>query len=259
MVVPPEVRIWIFALFILLDTGHAFSPIVLAWTHGGYRRQIIYTRPRKFVVVPILIFLAAVAIGVITQAGLTSYHNTVFKIPTLADWSDPFLLMVWFYSGWNLYHFGMQNYGVLRLVCSRGDWRTDMMICLVTTTFVAVILPHLIQSQWVFFIVTTGMVSVNHWVVDIGLSACVTKRAWAFIPGVVLAGIVGLIFTVPTANGSLIRLVPILICARLGLGFVHFLYSRWVWQLGDPQVRATIGRDLFHRPAGGQQKSLASA
>ena len=93
---------------------------------------------------------------------------------------------------------------------------------------------------------TTGMLSVNHWVVDIGLAAR-ASRSWTFAPGVLLAGTVGLAFTVPTANGSFIRLVPILICARLGLGFVHFLYSRWVWQLNDPLVRATIGRDLLLR------------
>jgi hypothetical protein len=30
-------------------------------------------------------------------------------------------------------------------------------------------------------------------------------------------------------------------------------------KLSDPEVRSTIGRDLFHQPAGGQQTSLASA
>ena len=32
---------------------------------------------------------------------------------------------------------------------------------------------------------------------------------------------------------------------RLGLGFVHFLYDRWLWKLSDPMVRAMIGKDLF--------------
>jgi hypothetical protein len=26
---------------------------------------------------------------------------------------------------------------------------------------------------------------------------------------------------------------------------VHFLYSRLIWKLSDPQVRAAIGRDLL--------------
>lgn len=34
---------------------------------------------------------------------------------------------------------------------------------------------------------------------------------------------------------------------RLGLGFVHFLYDRWIYKLSNPQVRATIGRDIFRR------------
>jgi hypothetical protein len=37
---------------------------------------------------------------------------------------------------------------------------------------------------------------------------------------------------------------------RIGLGFVHFLYDRWVYKLSDPQVRAIIGRDIFRAAAG---------
>lgn len=50
---------------------------------------------------------------------------------------------------------------------------------------------------------------------------------------------------VPTPGGMMIRVIPVLICGRLGLGFVHFLYSRWVWKFSDPRVRATISRDLL--------------
>lgn len=35
-----------------------------------------------------------------------------------------------------------------------------------------------------------------------------------------------------------------------GIGFVHFLYSRWIWKLSNPLVRATIGRDLWAQRAG---------
>jgi hypothetical protein len=35
---------------------------------------------------------------------------------------------------------------------------------------------------------------------------------------------------------------------RIGLGFVHFLYDRWVYKLSDPQVRAMIGRDIRSGP-----------
>ena len=101
MLMPPAARIWAFALFILLDTGHALSPIALAWTHGGFRRQVIYARPNKFITYPMLLFLGAIVIGVITQAGLTSYRNSIISIPTLDDWSNPFLLMAWLYSVWN--------------------------------------------------------------------------------------------------------------------------------------------------------------
>jgi hypothetical protein len=33
-------------------------------------------------------------------------------------------------------------------------------------------------------------------------------------------------------------------CAS-GLGFMHFLCSRWVWSISDPKVRETIGIDIF--------------
>jgi hypothetical protein len=55
----------------------------------------------------------------------------------------------------------------------------------------------------------------------------------------------GFVRMIPTPAGNMIRVVPVVICARMGLGFVHFLYDRWIWKLSDPQVRATIGS--FHR------------
>jgi hypothetical protein len=31
------------------------------------------------------------------------------------------------------------------------------------------------------------------------------------------------------------------VALRTGLGFVHFLYDRWVYRFGDPAVRAIVG------------------
>jgi hypothetical protein len=59
---------------------------------------------------------------------------------------------------------------------------------------------------------------------------------------------VGFVWASPTPPGNVIRIVPVIICARIGLGFVHFLYDRWLWKLSDPRVRATIGRDLVANP-----------
>jgi hypothetical protein len=97
-----------------------------------------------------------------------------------------------------------------------------------------------------------SIVSVNHWVVDIGLSCRVARRSWLFIVGVLSAGLMGFLWMMPTPDGTMIRMNSVLICARVGLGFVHFLYSgglpgirMGVWHFSDPLVRATIGRSLF--------------
>jgi hypothetical protein len=103
-----------------------------------------------------------------------------------------------------------------------------------------------------------AIIGLNHWLVAIGLASHVYanhkgKSPWPFALAVMAAGFVlfcllfvdfrklptvglttaGLYFTV-TAVGF-----------RLGLGFVHFLYDRWLYKLSDPQVRVTIGRDMF--------------
>jgi hypothetical protein len=90
--------------------------------------------------------------------------------------------------------------------------------------------------------VLLGTFSVNHWIVDIGLSSRVA--GWWLGVVVILAGTIGFVWIVPTPNGMMIKVMPVVICARLGLGFVHFLYSRWVWKLSDPRVRAAIGQNL---------------
>ncbi|HWX29708.1 MAG TPA: hypothetical protein VNZ53_20005 [Steroidobacteraceae bacterium] len=47
-------------------------------------------------------------------------------------------------------------------------------------------------------------------------------------------------------NGPLsVRLVPQILAIRAGIGMIHFVYSARVWKLSDPQVRETIGADLF--------------
>jgi hypothetical protein len=102
-------------------------------------------------------------------------------------------------------------------------------------------------------IIGVAVYSLNHWLVAIGLSShvysarCFRLRAagWLFTLAMLFTGAIGFLWLIPTPNGTLLRVVPIVVSARLGFGFVHFLYDRWVWKMGDPRVRATIGRDLF--------------
>jgi hypothetical protein len=251
LLMPPSARLWCFALFVLLETGHAFSPIVLAWSHGGFR-ALMLRQPGKYILLPGMVFLAALSVGMVTTWGWTSYN---FAIPhqkdRITDLTNPFPLMVWLYWAWNIYHFGMQHFGVLRLCnLSIGGRHWDVALCLGMTAFGMAALPILTDDLWVFFLMT-GMISLNHWVVDIGLSSRATRHPWLFAGGILLAGAVGFAWMIPTANGMMLLVIPAILGGRYGLGFVHFLYSRWVWQLSNPDVRTTIGRDLFRRPAGG--------
>jgi hypothetical protein len=65
---PPPVWIGFFTFAVLLEVGHALSPIVFAWTHAGYRR-LIFKYPRKYVLLPGAFLLAAAAIGAATSLG----------------------------------------------------------------------------------------------------------------------------------------------------------------------------------------------
>jgi hypothetical protein len=109
-------------------------------------------------------------------------------------------------------------------------------------------------------IIGMAVYSLNHWLVAIGLSSHVyagrrfpggrppwraVARGWAFALAMLMVGAAGYLWLIPTPGGTLLRAIPIVVSARLGLGLVHFVYDRWVWKLSDPRVRATIGRDLF--------------
>ena len=243
IVLPPSARLICFAIFVLLETGHSLSPIVLAWTHGGFRR-VMLSQTRKYVVLPVAVFMIVLVIGAVTSLGWTSLVYGPGNLWSLTEWTNPFPVVVWVYWVWNIYHFGMQHFGVLSLwrggARSRRRRFADMALCLIVTAFCMAALPKLTREEWVGFLLL-GAFSVNHWVVDIGLSSRVLKRGWLFIVGVLAAGAIGFLLEIPTPNGSLLRAIPILLCARMGLGFVHFLYSRWVWKLSDARVRATIG------------------
>lgn len=114
------------------------------------------------------------------------------------------------------------------------------------------------SGSWGFAI--SGM---NHWLVAIGLSGHVygnsqDRSPMLFSVGLILLGtlVFGLLFVAIPFTGLhstsgpaplpwWIRATIPAVSLRLGLGFVHFLYDRWLWQLSNPRVRAAIGADLF--------------
>jgi hypothetical protein len=204
----------IFCCVVVLETAHVFSPLLLAWGTKPLRRLALES-PAWYVALPI----AAFGAGMLLPFWVTS--------------------MVFYW--WNIYHFGMQNYGVLSIWAGRQP-RVVKWGC-VLATGAGMILPIFLHSALANMVAFVG-ISVTHWLTDLGLSAWRSRRAWAFIAAALAAGALGFIWFVPHDHGYHRRSAQLTQLA-MSISFVHFLYSRWVWKLSDPQVRATIGRDLF--------------
>jgi hypothetical protein len=96
---------------------------------------------------------------------------------------------------------------------------------------------------------------VNHWLAAIGLSSHVYGRhknssPVIFAVSVIIAGVAlfaALFWRVGFYSWNFRDVIDLAIpytAFRLSMGFVHFLYDRWLYKLSDPQVRATIGKDL---------------
>jgi hypothetical protein len=235
MWLPPAGRIACFALFITIDMAHALSPIVLAWTHAGFR-SVMLGEPRKYIGLPSVIFIVGSSVSIATAIGWTSFVPGPGRYHHFTDWQNPFPIMFGIYVLWNFYHFSMQNYGVLRL-CGGDFGRWGKPLAFAGTAVAIKVMPL--------------AVSVNHWVTDIRLSWRASSRSWVVASSLlVLAPVAFLWSPMPVPEGIILRRMEGAVIAlygiRLfGLGFVHFLYSRWIWKLSDPLVRATIGRDIL--------------
>jgi hypothetical protein len=225
---------WFYAVLlggIVLNHAHLVSPVVVAWSNRGFRR-VMMGRWQKFIILPVSIMIFGILFSLKFQR-----H----------DW--PFEILVGTYILWNAFHFGMQNFGVMVLY----GHRLLGFVYLCVTILAMAVLPLTHGSYWMALILT-GVFSFNHWMTDIGLSGLVSGRRWLFIGTVLVVGFLGFLFKTIDCNTmscqSFMYSVPIILGARICLGFVHFLYWRWVWKLSDPQVRATIGRELFRKAHG---------
>jgi hypothetical protein len=211
-----QAGIVLFAFAIVCEQAHVASPIALAWSHPGLRR-IALSRPVETVLLPVIAVSAALA--------------------------APFMLIWWVYWLWNIYHFGAQHYGVCRIFGARvPKW-----FCIGGTAVIMAAGPLLIHAGWWRWFMLVA-IDFNHWLVDIALSSRVSRCRWLFIAGVAALGCIGFAWKLPRVDGIATMFMPWIIKARWGVGIAHFLYSRWVWKLSDPQVRATIGRDFLSVP-----------
>jgi hypothetical protein len=233
---PPPGRTLLWAVAIVLDNAHRLAPIVAGWSHRGFR-SVLLQSPWKTIGLPLLLLAVAAGIGGITSLGWTSLVYGRGRQWIITDWTNPFPVLVWVYTIWNGYHFGMQNFGVISLLRgSRSSWqRTCDMSWTCGITVAGMLL-------------TPGMVEFNHWITELGLCGWVSRHGFALIAAMLAFGALGFLWMMPAPWGMLMWVIPALLGAQIGLGFWHFLQDRWIWKLSDPQVRATIGRDLFLPP-----------
>jgi hypothetical protein len=211
MLFSPGIGMAVAIAIMILESAHVVSPIILAWTQPELR-TIVKREWIKHIAAP-----AAVMGGVL-----------VFPAAWVAG----------FYGAWNIYHFGMQNFGVSSLYW-RGRRQMRKWLCLGITAF-GMGLPFLISDVAVAML-CTGIFFFNHWLVDIGLSSRVARWHWGFIATVLAIGVAWLLLR----NGPLsVRLVPQILVIRSAIGMVHFIYSARIWKLSDPKIRATIGTAL---------------
>jgi hypothetical protein len=250
----PSVRAYIPMALLCVNLGHTLSPIALAWTHRGFR-QVMLQRPRKYIGLPALALLAGLAAALSTWALFPSYrpHSEVLEKLDLADLAVPFVVLANVYALWNLYHSGAQNFGILCIYRQRGyaTRRVKMGVlaaCILVTVIIGHEIPALVHSK-VAFLLCFGLITINHWLAAIGLSSHVWAQHYnrspvLFAGGVILvgSGVVWLVFRLIAVSPQMAVLA---LGLRAGLGIWHFLQDRWVWKLSDPEVRATIGRDLL--------------
>ena len=110
----------IFWFVLLTQTGHLLSPMVLAWSHDGFR-SLMFRQRTKYIVLPTAILACAALVGMIAGRHVPNlrFNPTSFSLAagptTLVEFKNPFMAMVALYAAWNAYHFGKQAFGVLSI------------------------------------------------------------------------------------------------------------------------------------------------
>lgn len=264
----PHIRLPLVAILLTLNFAHALSPIALAWTHGPYRSTVMLSRPLKFIGGPALVMASATAAALATWWLAPDFvpRHMVLENFHFADVGVPIVLWANLYAAWNLYHAGAQNFGLLCLYRRKGFAKPGKYVVLGAVVAATIFLGHElarliggVEAYWFLL----GLVTVNHWTAAIGLSAHVHATHYRRSPVwfVVFILIVGclLAWGFFYACGISARIAVLALCLRGGLGIWHFLQDRWCWKMSDPDVRATIGQDIFGTPASGVARPLARA
>jgi hypothetical protein len=211
-------------------------------------------KPGKFIGVPILIVLAGIGAGLGTWLLFPKFHPThmVLENIKLDQLVVPMVIWANLYAIWNLYHAGAQNFGFLCLYRGKGFKGWPKMMVLAVCIAITVLLGHelgRVLGYRVVVLFCVGAIIVNHWFAAIGLATHVMGRHYNCSPLWFAIGIIAvgglLVWAFYTALFASTLGAIMALCVRGSFGIWHFLQDRWVWKLSNPQVRATIGADLF--------------
>lgn len=254
MLLYPYVRVpWVAILF-TVNFAHALSPIVLAWSHGPYRQRVLMRRPLKFVGTPCLVMAIATSAALATWWLAPNFvpRGMVLENFTFANVGVPIVIWANLYAAWNLYHSGAQNFGLLCLYRCKSFAKPQKYAVLGVAVLVTVFLGHELArliGGMTAYLFLLGLITVNHWTAAIGLAAHVDGRhhnrspLW-FVGFVLIVGCL-LAWAFYAACEISAQVAIMALCLRGGLGIWHFLQDRWIWQMSNPAVRATIGEDVW--------------
>lgn len=231
----------------MLDQIHLVCPIALAWSKPRFR-ALIFQRWDKFILLPVTLLAFTVWVGL-----LTSKQYGWVPIIAIADYrlwwallngehfpNLAFILLTISYAWWDAWHFGSQHYGVASLLGWRTAPRWVRQAVIIIPTMAVKLFPWLLYSGVAIVLVLETM-NFAHWTVDIALTVSRFRRLLVLVilTGALLAvGAIGFVFKGVGANPvlcghepvcTILWSVPLLLSLRWGIGFVHFLYSRWAW------------------------------
>jgi hypothetical protein len=100
------------------------------------------------------------------------------------------------------------------------------------------------------FVWAFAIISINHYLVSIGIAGHLFSREQGgslplFVAMVTIVGAVMFAALFIDFRTLTLHITAIAVSLRIGLGFVHFLYDRWLYKLSDPRMRKTIGAVLL--------------
>jgi len=230
----PDAFLLVAIVIIPIEVAHTIAPIGMAWADRDLR-AIMLSRPLAFILLPSGLFAAALAIGLATSLGCTSFRPVPGNLWRLTDLGNPYPAVAWLFFWWNAYHFGAQLFGVGRLC---GCKHLPKWLC--ASGMLGFFVAGKFWSLPMLAAFALGAVSLNHWLTELVLCYRVSRLPW-FLVAVLAIGCVGFLWKVPLASGNVVRIdlgwaIPTFLCAWFGAGFVHFLYDRWLWRLSDPVV-----------------------